>query len=277
MLVAAVTMAIQAAAVGLPASQATAANAFAGPVSVSGGRSIFLQCSGSGQFTVVLEPGDGGHRQHMAKLFDQLSSRYRVCAYDRRNMGLSSKAPLPRKAADLSADLFDSLEARGEKGPFVLFGSSIGGLLVRLHAATHMVAGFVTSNQVGTSVEWRAATYRFMSGKERSRDRDWQAGANNEHIDVNDVSRVIEQAGPPAVPYVIMISTERCGAVGAEDVNLTGLLGRDDAELVLDLEKLAVIHGAHSHDEVESRIERIKALACRGVALARRHMNHTLH
>lgn len=209
MLAAAVTMAIQAAAVGLPGPQASAASAFAGPVRLSRGRTIYLQCSGSGRFTVVLEPGDGGHRQHMAKLFDQLSSRYRVCAYDRRNMGLSSKAPLPRKAADLSADLYDSLEARGEKGPFVLFGSSIGGLLVRLHAATHTVAGFVTSNQVGTTAEWRAATYRLMSTKERRRDREWQAGANNEHIDVNDVSRVIQRAGPLAVPYVIMISTER--------------------------------------------------------------------
>src|SRR3954451_16343585 len=68
MLAAAVMMAMQAAAVGLHGPQASAASAFAGPVSLSRGRTIYLQCSGSGRFTVVLEPGDGGHRQHMAKL-----------------------------------------------------------------------------------------------------------------------------------------------------------------------------------------------------------------
>lgn len=41
------------------------------------------------------------------------------------------------------------------------------------------------------------------------------AGDNNEHIDANDVSRVIDSAEPSQVPYVIMISTERfqCRAV----------------------------------------------------------------
>ena len=209
MLIPLVTVAIQVAAVVLPSPKVGAASAFAGPVNLPRGRIIYLQCSGNGRFTVLLEPGDGGHRQQMAKLFDQLSSRYRVCAYDRRNMGLSSKAPVPRKAADLSADLFDALKVKGETGPFVLFGSSIGGLLVRLHAATHTVAGFVTSNQVGTAGEWQAATFHHMSTKERGRDRAWSAGANNEHIDVNDVSRVIQRAGVSTVPYIIMISTER--------------------------------------------------------------------
>ena len=241
-------MAIQAAAVALPSPQTSAASAFAGPVSLSRGRTIYLQCSGYGRFTVLLEPGDGGHRQHMANLFDQLSKRYRVCAYDRRNIGFSSKAPVPRKAADLSADLFDALKIRGENGPFVLFGSSIGGLLVRLHAATHTVAGFVTSNQVGTTVEWQAATYHLMSNKERRRDRAWQAGANNEHIDVNDVSGVIQRAGPPAVPYVIMISTERlqcpatetCGSIYRGFVTMSQRTARSGRK-----GSLRLLDGAH--------------------------------
>lgn len=41
-------------------------------------------------------------------------------------------------------------------------------------------------------------------------------GQNNEHIDVNDVSRTIEAAAAPTVPHIIMISTERfqCPAAG---------------------------------------------------------------
>jgi len=51
---------------------------------------------------------------------------------------------------------------------------------------------------------------------QREADSAWAAGGNEEHIDVNDVSRTIETAPPPSVPYVIMISTERfqCPATG---------------------------------------------------------------
>lgn len=65
-------------------------------VRLSGGRIIALNCAGRGKFTVLLEPGDGGRRTHMASLFVALSDRYRVCAYDRRNVGASSAASLPR-------------------------------------------------------------------------------------------------------------------------------------------------------------------------------------
>ena len=48
--------------------------------------------------------------------------------------------------------------------------------------------------------------------------------------------------------------------------------------LILHAENLADLHGpAKSNDEVVSRIDRFKALACQGVALARRHMGVTLH
>lgn len=181
-----------------------------------GKRTIALRCVGTGKYTVVLEPGDGGRRSHMAALFAALSSRYRVCDYDRRTVGSSSAASLPRKAADLTADLFDSLSAANIRGPYILFGTSMGGLLVRSFAATHPVAGFVTSNQPGTSRELTPLAYPLMTPSERAADAAWMAGDNNEHIDVADVSRTIDRASPPAVPYVIMISTERfqCKAAG---------------------------------------------------------------
>lgn len=167
-----------------------------------------MSCAGHGRFTVLLEPGDGGRRTHMASLFRALARRYRVCAYDRRNIGDSSSAPIPRRAADLISDPFDALAAAGEKGPFILFGTSMGGLLVRGYAAAHPVAGFVTSNQPGTKREWMRLAYPIMSQAERAADAGWMAGENNEHIDAIDLSRVIDSA-PPAVPHVILISTER--------------------------------------------------------------------
>lgn len=185
-------------------------------ISLDSDRRIALHCRGGGTYTVLLEPGDGGRRAHMAPLFEALSKQYRVCDYDRRNVGQSSAAPTPRKAADLMSDAFDALAAAGEHGPYILFGTSMGGLLARSYAATRRIMGFVTSNQPGTTREWARRAYPVMSPSERKADDAWAAGDNEEHIDVRDVSRTIEAAPPPLVPYVIMISTERfqCPATG---------------------------------------------------------------
>uniref|UniRef100_UPI0035CAD446 alpha/beta fold hydrolase n=1 Tax=uncultured Sphingomonas sp. TaxID=158754 RepID=UPI0035CAD446 len=153
----------------------------------------------------------------MAKLSVALSHHYRVCDYDRRNMGRSSSAPLPRKAADIAADLFDTLAAAHVRGPYILFGTSMGGLLVRSYAANRAVAGFVTSNQPGTTREWTSEAAQVMTPAQRAEDAAWMAGENNEHIDVNDVSRTIDHAAAPTVPHIILISTERfqCPAAGS--------------------------------------------------------------
>lgn len=178
------------------------------PIVLADGRTIAVHCSGGGPFTVLLEPGDGGRRTHMAALFAALSKRYRVCDYDRRNVGRSSSASVPRKAADLMSDAFDALSAANVKGPYILFGTSMGGLLVRSYAASQDVAGFVTSNQPGTTREWTKFAYPLMTPSQRASDAAWMAGGNLEQIDVNDVSRVIDGATPSTKPYVIMISTE---------------------------------------------------------------------
>lgn len=180
-----------------------------GIVHLGEGRRVAMHCRGRGRFTVLLEPGDGGRRSHMAALAGALSKRYRVCDYDRRNRGDSSVAPLPRQAVDLTADAFDALTAAGERGPFILFGSSLGGLLVRAEAATYPVAGFVTSNQPGTPREWARFAGPAMSAAERAADAAWVAGDNIEHIDVASLGAVVDNAPPPTVPYVIMVSTER--------------------------------------------------------------------
>lgn len=186
-------------------------------IALKDGRNIALHCMGRGNFTVLLETGDGGRRAHMAKLFAALAERYRVCDYDRRNVGKSSTARVPRKAAELAADLYDALSAAHVRGPYILFGTSMGGLLVRSYAAMHPVAGLVTSNQPSTSREWGKHAHPLEAPAQRAEDDAWASGDNNEHIDVNDLSRSIEAAGAPTIPHIIMISTERyqCPAAGA--------------------------------------------------------------
>jgi pimeloyl-ACP methyl ester carboxylesterase len=238
-------------------------------VDLPDGRHIYLHCAGAGPFTVLLEPGDGGRRSHMDKLFAGLAERYRVCAYDRRNIGQSSEAPTPRKATELDSDLFDTLAAEKVDRPYILFGSSMGGLLTRLHAARHDVAGYVTSNESGSTKAWERFAYPLMDEAERTRDRAWAAGANNERIDVSDVSRAIEAAGDPQVPHIIMISTERfqcpaagtCGKLYEAFVQMskaTAASGKDGSFRLID--------GAHdlyltNLAEVVAAIDEVAALA----------------
>ena len=152
----------------------------------------------------------------MTRLFTELSKRYRVCDYDRRNVGGSPSAPVPRRAADLTADAFDALVAAHVDGPYIRFGISMGGLLVRSFVTSHKIAGFVSGNRPGTAREWSNAAYRVMTPAQRAADVSWLAGDNNEQINANEMSRTIDDAEPPSVPHVIMISTERFRCETAE-------------------------------------------------------------
>ena len=126
----------------------------AGRFDIGGGRSMYLECSGTGAPTVVLVSGQRSsaldwHTSHSsarppaAPVYEELARSHRVCAYDRPGTvvgdAFSRSDPIhqPTNAARSAADLRALLAAAGEQGPFVLVGHSIGGLIVRLYAATH--------------------------------------------------------------------------------------------------------------------------------------------
>ena len=110
-----------------------------------GGRSLRIDCQGSGSPTVVLEAGLTGDHRTWERVAPALAKRVRVCAYDRANVGWSDAAPTPRTAEDVVDDLAALLEKSGETGPYVLVGFSFGGLTAQMYAATHPedVAGLV--------------------------------------------------------------------------------------------------------------------------------------
>jgi len=104
-----------------------------------GGHKLHLRCvgpAGAGP-TVILEAGGGGFSRDWSLVQDLLSSRVRTCAYDRAGLGWSEPGPAPRTMRQEVFELHALLKAAKVRGPFVLVGHSIGGLLVRLYTEQH--------------------------------------------------------------------------------------------------------------------------------------------
>jgi pimeloyl-ACP methyl ester carboxylesterase len=108
------------------------------------GRSLYLDCRGSGSPTVVLEAGSGSDSATWAAVQDELAATTRTCAYDRTGRGRSDPRPT-HTLADAAADLRALLAAAGETGPFVIVGHSLGGAYGRVFASGYRseVAGLV--------------------------------------------------------------------------------------------------------------------------------------
>ncbi len=126
------------------ATASAAATAEARTVDI-GGRSLHIECQGSGSPTVILEAGLTGDNRTWERVAPALAERVRVCAYDRANVPPSDAAPAPRTAEEVVDDLAALLEASGEEAPIVLVGFSFGGLTSQMYAAAHPddVAGLV--------------------------------------------------------------------------------------------------------------------------------------
>lgn len=87
---------------------------------------------------VVLEHGAFGCAADWAVVQDRLARKgFRSLAYDRAGLGHSDPGPQPRDGRAIVGDLAALLRALDERGPVVLVGHSMGGLMVRLFTLTH--------------------------------------------------------------------------------------------------------------------------------------------
>ncbi|MEU0373119.1 alpha/beta hydrolase [Streptomyces sp. NPDC006283] len=155
---------------GISTGDVTSTGGFARSVPIGNGRSIFLECRGSGSPTVVLVSGTGGASDEWALAVDPtdpaarprpsasavlptVASFTRVCAHDRpgttRNDGRpspSTRVSQPTTAEDGARDLRAVLAAAGERRPYVIVGASWGAMIALLLARTDspQVAGLVT-------------------------------------------------------------------------------------------------------------------------------------
>jgi len=129
-----------------------------------GGWRLHLNCIGkarAAQPTVILEPGVGDFSTAWSLVQPQGSGFARVCSYDRAGDGWSDLGPHPRTMRQIVFELHTLLEKAGERPPYVLVGSSYGGVLVRLYAATYPaeVAGMLLVDG------GRLNPRRFINGK----------------------------------------------------------------------------------------------------------------
>jgi pimeloyl-ACP methyl ester carboxylesterase len=120
-------------------------------VDIGGGRTLYLQCVGSGSPAVVLEAGFGGDTFQWQDVQPQLGRTTRTCAYDRAGFGRSIARPGLHDARDEIDDLQRLLDGAHIEPPYVLVGHSYGGVLARVFAHLHATetAGLVLIDTIG--------------------------------------------------------------------------------------------------------------------------------
>ena len=99
-----------------------------------GGHKLYMSCAGDGPVTVVYVHGwvnDTGYIPHDSAtgIRDLLVDDYRVCLYDRRNVGSSQTVDAVQTPADMRRDMEAVLEAGGVDPPYILMAASFGGLV----------------------------------------------------------------------------------------------------------------------------------------------------
>ncbi|MEV0011600.1 alpha/beta hydrolase [Streptomyces sp. NPDC047973] len=119
-----------------PAPRTTASRPPLGRLHDVSGRSLMLHRSGTGGPTIVFLPGAGMVGLDYLNIHDRTAETTTSVLYDRAGTGWSMPVPLPRGAADVTAELHSLLGEAGVPGPYVLVGHSLGGAYAR-HFAQH--------------------------------------------------------------------------------------------------------------------------------------------
>jgi pimeloyl-ACP methyl ester carboxylesterase len=137
-------------------------------VDIGGGQHIYLNCTGRGSTTVILEAGAGDFAEVWSLVQPRVAEDTRVCSYDRGGYGWSDPGTRPRTYAQLAIELRTALDRAGEKPPYVLVGQSYGGLVVRGFARRypHAVKGMVLVDPVheDQQIVWGGEAHRLRDG-----------------------------------------------------------------------------------------------------------------
>jgi len=219
-------------ALGAGAAPAKAATHASAPldenVSIGPGRTIHLECKGTGGPTVVLIAGGFNSGAIWSMPYDfahpgptvypEVSKLTRVCAYDRPgtaspapnnqiSVGTSTPVPQPTTPVNGVSDLHALLSAANVGGPYVLVAHSYGGLIARLYASTY-------PNQVAGLVLIDTPTEYFYDSLTMREQKMWVAAntsppviPNGEEVNLPDAFAELRSAPPVhRVPAVVLTS-----------------------------------------------------------------------
>jgi pimeloyl-ACP methyl ester carboxylesterase len=125
------------------------------------GRKQRIVCEGEarpGVPTVIFESGIYSGSADWGYIQPEIAKGGRTCSYDRAGMGWSQPSTNPRDAGSMARELHQLLGAAGERGPYVLVGHSMAGLLTRAYLGQHPneVVGLVLID----AVDPQAATFQ---------------------------------------------------------------------------------------------------------------------
>ena len=98
-----------------------------------GGFQLYINCTGEGSPTVVMDAGLDGSGLSWLSVQPGVTEFTRACSYDRAGIGLSGWRPKPSTSQQLVGELHTLLTNAKVEGPYVLVGHSLGGLNVRLY------------------------------------------------------------------------------------------------------------------------------------------------
>jgi pimeloyl-ACP methyl ester carboxylesterase len=174
-----------------------------------GSRSLYLECSGTGTPTIVMDAGLGNDHTTWAKVAPDVHGANRTCTYDRANIGASDKAPKPRTSSDVVDDLHRLLAVAKVSAPYILVGHSFAGMSMRLFASTYpneVVALVLVDPTPPTFIDDECA---IVSTSLCDTLRADSAPAKNpDGLDIVGSAAALAAAGPlPAVPLVVLAAT----------------------------------------------------------------------
>jgi pimeloyl-ACP methyl ester carboxylesterase len=183
-----------------------------------GGYRLMLECVGTGSPTVVIEPGNTASRHVYRKIQYALGADTRVCTYDRPgtvtplpSASDARPANVPSTSETFVRELHTLLTNANEPGPYVLVGSSFGGLLITAYTAHYPadVAGLAFMDAAGpASVEVTAVLIQ----------EPWQPGADLDLIrGVNFGSRPVVVLATTLPDEAKDLQSRSTNVVGAVD------------------------------------------------------------
>jgi pimeloyl-ACP methyl ester carboxylesterase len=227
-----------------PASAARARPAargdFAGLVPLPAeGRSLYLECQGTGRPTIILESGLRNRADVWSEplepsgplptVFPALAKHTRVCAYDRPGTTLgetltsrSDPVPMPRTARDVVSDLRMLTRAAGIRPPFVFVSHSTGGLISRLYTSTypHEVRGLVLVDAIAETMEadlsvsdWNEYNTRYLVNPPPSFATYWNIETIDFPVSFEQMSR--RPKPPHRIPLIVLSRSLPFGLPGA--------------------------------------------------------------